>query len=320
MRRPCLVPILLMAALCAVACHTEPFPPLDTGTDQPFDPGPPARLTANRGNDEEISFTPDGGELVYSLDQACVAFLPAHQARDSVWLCAPEVQGESDSYGHPAVSASRHMAFLLTRQRDDEPAPFYKAVVVGPLADLGDTSEVIPVPFVTSVDGVLHLRITRLAWLRGDTLAILADSAVYLTDPASATRPRVFVRLPLPGAVYSMQPGPGGSVLYLRLAGDTRVLAWDMATAGLAIFHDFGVADNTGQVAVGDHYLAAAIPGSVLRINLLNGHTDTIPTFNLVILELAIRRDGTDLVASAVDTSGLPPPQPRTNDLYRLIP
>lgn len=319
MRRPCLV-FSLLAALSAVACHTEPFPPFDTGTDQPFDPGPPARLTANLGNDQEISFTPDGGELVYSLDQACVAFLPALQARDSVWLCAPEVQGESDSYGHPAVSAGRRMAFLLTRQLAQTPSPFYKAVMVGPLADLGDTSEVIPVPFVTTVDGVLHLGITRLAWLRGDTLAILADGAVYLTDPASTTRPRVFVRLPLPGPVYAMQPGPGGSVLYLRLAGDTRVLAWELATAGISTFRDFAAADSASQVAVGDQYIAAAIPGAVLRINLVNGRTDTIPTFNLVILELAMRRDGSDLIASAVDTAGLPPPGGRTTDLYRLTP
>jgi hypothetical protein len=317
-RRPGLV-LGLSVLVGAAACHTEPFPPLSTGTDQPFDPGPPVRLTANQGNDEEISFTPDGGELVYSLDQACVAFLPAHQARDSVWICAPQVQGVSDYYGHPAVSASRRLAFLLTRQRDQEPSPFYKAVMVGLLADLRDTSEVIPVPFVTTVDGILHLTITRLAWLRGDTLAILADSAVYLTDPASTVRPRVFLRLPLPGAVYAMQPGPGGSILYLRLAGDTRVLAWDMATAGLSTFHDFG-ADSAGQVAVGDRYLAAAIPGAVVRINLVNGRTDTILTFNLVIAELAMRRDGSDIIATAVDTSGLPPPQPRTTDLFRLNP
>ena len=311
MRRPGLIVTLFFAVLFVVACHTEPFPPINAGTDQPFDPGPPVRLTANTGTDEEISFSPDGRDLLYTMSQVCVAFLPAHKARDSQVLCPPPMQS-SGGYSHPALSGTHRLAFQLSQGN-------YKTVMVAPLADLRDTTEVVPVPFVTTVDGILHLTITRLAWLRGDTLAILADSAVYLTDPAGS-RPRVLVRLPLPGAVYAMQPGPGGSVLYLRLAGDTRVLAWDKATGGLTTFHDFGAADRSGQVAVGASYLAAAIPGAMLRINLVNGRTDTVPTFNLVIAELALTPDGSDIIASAVDTSGLPPPQPRTTDLFRLNP
>jgi hypothetical protein len=162
------------------------------------------------------------------------------------------------------------------------------------------------------VDGILHLDITRLAWLRGDTLAILADGAVYLTDPASTVRPRVFVRLSLPGLVYEMQQDPYGSVLYLRVIGDSRVLAWHLTAGGITTLYDF--ANPAGQVAVGTRHLAAVISGAVLRINLQNHSTDTIPTFNLSILELAMSPDGSDIIASAVAMNG------QASDLYRLNP
>ena len=47
--RPRLLPLFLLLG-CG---HSEPFTNPDTGTDQPFDPGPPVRLTANRGGDFE---------------------------------------------------------------------------------------------------------------------------------------------------------------------------------------------------------------------------------------------------------------------------
>ncbi|MEP7324333.1 MAG: hypothetical protein ABI836_00165 [Gemmatimonadota bacterium] len=40
------------------------------------------------------------------------------------------------------------------------------------------------------------------------------------------------------------------------MAGDTRVLAWDMTTGGVSTFYDLG-AGSAGQVAIGSNYLAA---------------------------------------------------------------
>ena len=304
MRRSTLLTALLVTLACS---HSEPFPPLDFGTDQPFDPGPPPRLTANLGDDGAISFTPDGANLVYSLNKQCIAFLPAHQARASRWLCAPPIEFETNSYSHPAISARGRLAFVLGPLLN-------RTMVVAPLSDIRDTSEIVPVPFVTTADGIVHTDVTRLAWLRGDTLAILADSIVYLTDPASTARPRVFVPLPLPASAYSIQAGQGGSVLYLRVTGDARVLVWDLSTGGLSTLYDFG-ADSAGQVAVGTRHLAAVTPGAVVRINLQDNSTINMPTYNLVIAELAMTPDGSDIIVSAMTSPGLP-----TTDLFRLKP
>lgn len=302
---------LLLLTLVSTACaHSEPFPPGDFGTDRPFDPGPPARITANTGSDGEISFTPDGKSLVYGLSRICIGFLPAHEARDSAWLCPDTAQHLADHYSYATLSPTGQLAFVLSQQR-------YKTIVVAPLADVRDTSDVIPVPFVTTVDGIMHMEITRLSWLRGDTLAILTDGQVYLTDVASRVRPRVFFPLPLPDSAYSMEPDPDGGVLYLRVTGDPRVLAWNLTTGGLSTFYDLGTIGD-GLASVGTRHLAVVTPGALLRINLEDGRTDTIPTFNLVIGELAMLPDGSDIIVSAVDTT--PPAPVVSTDLYRLSP
>ena len=153
---PALVLTLLFAALCAAACHSEPFRPLNIATNHPFDPGPPVRLTVNNGTDEEISFTPDGRALLYTVSGACVALLPVHKARDSQVLCAQEILRKFALFSHPTLSETHRLAFLLSQGN-------YRTVMVAPLADLRDTTAVFPVPFVTTVDGVFHLTVTRLA-------------------------------------------------------------------------------------------------------------------------------------------------------------
>ena len=54
-------------ALLVLACgHTEPFSTPPYGTNQPFDPTPPVRLTLNTGPDRGASWLPDGSGILYS--------------------------------------------------------------------------------------------------------------------------------------------------------------------------------------------------------------------------------------------------------------
>lgn len=78
--RPRLLPLLLLLG-CG---HSEPFTNPDTGTDQPFDPGPPVRITANRGGDFEPAWLADGSGTLYSVSDpgredrdVCLALIPA---------------------------------------------------------------------------------------------------------------------------------------------------------------------------------------------------------------------------------------------------
>jgi hypothetical protein len=303
-----------LVLLGLLACgHTDPFEQQETGTDVPFEPGPPARLTANLGPDAEISFLPDGSELLYTLNDRCLGFLPAHMARARDWRCGPLQEGVLNGYRFATVSPDNRIALQLRRQREFESGPFYQAIITARLDDLADTNEVTPVPFVSAVDGRLHRELQQLAWLRGDTIAILTDSMVYLTDPADTVFPRRFVPLPLPGKVASIQSGREGSVLYLRMYFDNRVQVWDLGTGSLSVIHDFR-STPISAVAVGRRHLVAAIPGAVLRVHLSQLRVDTIAAAGLNITELAIAPDGSDIIASALGNAS-----PST-DLYRLDP
>ncbi|MEO8201614.1 MAG: hypothetical protein ABI679_13885, partial [Gemmatimonadota bacterium] len=306
-----ILPVLAVLSVLAPACsHSDAFPPGDFGTDQPYIPGPPARLTANAGADGDIGFSPDGRYLISTVSHRCIAFLPSHQARDSRWLCAFQDSVESDGYSRPTLAMSGQLAFILTRQRPFESGPFFKSVLVAPLADLRDTIDVVPVPFRTG-DGILHTEVTRMAWLRMGILAILADGVVYLTNPLSSTRPRVFTALTLPARVATIQSGRSESVLYLGLAGDSRVLAWDANTGEFSTIYDAG-AVGSGLVSVGSTYLAIVMPSGLLRVNLATGASETFPTYNLAISELAMSPDGSDIIVSAFAAGS------SETDLYRL--
>jgi hypothetical protein len=214
------------------------------------------------------------------------------------------------------LAPSGNMALLLTRYQEFSVGPFYNAILLARADDLRDSVEVTPVPFVSLVDGVFHQDIQQVRLLRGDTLAVLADDIVYLTDPRNRAQPRDWIRLPLPGAVAGIQAGGGGSLLYVRLRGDPQIRAYDLRSGGLSVVHDFGVTPF-GAVAVNSRYLAAAIPGAVLRIARQGGRTDTIPAPGIAINELAMSPDGSDIVASGL---AIGQPGQFSTDLYRVSP
>lgn len=308
----------LLAALCCLAAcsHSQPFSPPDTGSDIPLDPGPPARLTRNPAEDGQISFTPDGRFLIYSFawgygygPARCLALLPVHRARDSRWLCPVKDPYVADGYSQPTVSAGGQVAFVLTRQHAYEQFPFYEGLLAAPLSDLRDTAEVTPIPFMTP-DGVRHQGITRAVWLNEDTLAIQADGALYLAD--LTVRPRHLTPVALPGPPLSIEAVPAGGRLYLTLSGDSRVLVWSPAGALTTLF-DFGAAAPS-LVQVGNRALAVLTDSGVALVDLADGRMTPVPTYGLEIGELAFAPDGSDLIASAVDTTVSP-----ASDLYRLM-
>src|SRR5688572_10113746 len=59
-----------LAFLLLLGCgHTEPFGSTPGGTEQPFDPSPPVRLTLNQGPDRGAAWLPDGSGILYSAQQ-----------------------------------------------------------------------------------------------------------------------------------------------------------------------------------------------------------------------------------------------------------
>ena len=104
---------VLGLALFLTGCnHTEPFTN-EPGSDVPFDPGPPARLTLNPANDANGTWLADGSGILYSaqqLDRAdadvCLAELPPTGGSQRLLICdIPGDTNSTDAAQTPAAAA-----------------------------------------------------------------------------------------------------------------------------------------------------------------------------------------------------------------------
>ena len=306
-----LLPFLL------VACgHSEPFRAPDPGTDQPFDPGPPARLTVNVGADGQPSFSPDGSRFIYSFDDwtngtdRCLGVILTGRARVSQVLCPTVDAFSDDRMQQPALSTSGRVAYYLARQSPTGFGPYYEAVIASSLSDPRDTTEVRPIPFSTP-DGVLHAQVERLAWVHGDSLAILTDGRIYLVDPDDPTH--LFRTLPVPGFVTGMAPERTGDRLYVTLGGDSTAYSFALGSGGLAVIHDFTWAGIPTGFQVGGRRMIATAQAGLIDVDLADGTQELLNTLDLIVYDFALSPDGHRMVLEAVDTTVSP-----SADLYVL--
>ena len=113
--------VVFAVVLVAWGCgHTEPFTPPPYGTDAPFDPTPPQRLTYNEAADRAPSWLPDGSGLLYSSQQTtrldddlCAALLPpTGGTQRDLWCDVPSGAAQTDAIEFPAVGADGQLAFV----------------------------------------------------------------------------------------------------------------------------------------------------------------------------------------------------------------
>jgi hypothetical protein len=295
----CLV-LLLVSIGCA---HDGPFRPEEYGTDQPFILGPPRILTANRGVDASPAVLPDNSAFIYSFDSwyepgdMCFGIIPVGQARVTRELCPLSDSLSFDRFALAAVSSSNRVALHLARSNPFSVGPYYSAVVIAPMTDIRDTSEIIPVPIRTP-DGVLHdtiAKLTRLGWLRGDTLAILLSNRIYLVDTRDPARTITWLDTPGPVADFDVD----GTRLFVSLIGATQLFRFDLTNRQLLPVHDFGSAGSIGPIQVAGNR-AAALAGAGIYLADLDSHTQSpISDFGLLISQIALAESGPDLVAQA---------------------
>ncbi len=89
--------LLLIVSGCG---HTDPFTSPPYGTDSPFDPAPPVRLTLNPLADRGGAWVPDGSGILYSAQQigrtdhdVCLALLSPTGGRQQALTCDLTVAG-----------------------------------------------------------------------------------------------------------------------------------------------------------------------------------------------------------------------------------
>jgi hypothetical protein len=108
-----------LACLSAACSHSEPFSN-PQGTDTPFDPSPPVRLTLNMAHDGNPAWLADGSGILYSSQQlsrpdadVCLAELPPTGGSHRRLVC--DIPGErttTDAAQSPAAGLDGRLGFL----------------------------------------------------------------------------------------------------------------------------------------------------------------------------------------------------------------
>jgi hypothetical protein len=281
--RPRLLPLLLLLG-CG---HSEPFANPDTGTDRPFDPGPPVRITANRGGDLEPAWLADGSGTLYSLSDparedrdVCLGMIPTGGTRQSEFWCdVPEGFGRTDAVLAAGPGPDGRLAFLATGTGLKNPLPEKLGVRVAPTMDPNGGVEVLHLPYPRGA--TLVNWVGRMRWLAGDRLAYLAqhllvrqNCANFVCAPPETTVTSLGVEAldlaaPTPaaltgtaGATGLATLGEGAEVLY-TLAGDSRIFRRNLASGEVTVAHDFGAAGIVRDLDAAGTRVVAVVGGLV---------------------------------------------------------
>src|SRR5688572_17966524 len=167
--------------------HTEPFTPTPPGTDQPFEIGPPARLTLNPGPDRGAAWLPDGSGILYSTQQlerpdndVCLALIPPTGGSQRQLSCdlTPTGADTSGAIESPAPTPDGRVAFVAFRYPINAITPRTMAISIGSQANPTARSGLQPLPY-TLPSGTLHSGASQLRWLSPDILLYLGERVDY---------------------------------------------------------------------------------------------------------------------------------------------
>jgi len=284
--RPRLLPLLLLLG-CG---HSEPFTNPDTGTDQPFDPGPPVRLTANRGGDFEPAWLADGSGTLYSVSDpgredrdVCLALIPTGSNRQSeLWCDVPEGFERSDAVHAAGPGPDGRLAFLATATGLTNALPEDLGLRVAPTVDPTGGDEVLHLPYTRGA--VLFNWVGRIRWLEGDRLAYLGQRllvrqqcADFVCAPPDTTVASLGVEeLALGSSTPAALPGTAGAtglatlaegaVVLYTLAGDSRIFRRSLSSGEVTVAHDFGAAGVARDLDAAGSRVVAVVGGLVGQV------------------------------------------------------
>jgi hypothetical protein len=281
---------LLCLAAFALACsHSEPFSN-PQGTEEPFDPGPPARLTLNPGHDGYPSWLADGSGILYSPQQlergdadVCLAELPPTGGSQRWLTCdVPGDRTSTDAAQSAVASPDGRLALLSAGNGGlGSPSPVFLGIALAQTLDAADAQTVRTLPF-TPTGGATQDYAGHLRWLTEDTLVyvgqlfralpacpdrgcpldtLLVGTDVTLLDVSGSTTTGSAV------AETEMATGvtpilDGAAILY-TLPSDPRIYRRVLASGEVAVVHDFGAAGPVRDVHAVGNRVAAVVGGRV---------------------------------------------------------
>jgi hypothetical protein len=273
--------------LIAWGCgHTEPFSSPPYGTDAPFDPSPPQRLTYNEAADRSPSWTPDGGGLLYSAQQTtrldddlCAALLPPTGGRQrALWCDVPGGTAQTDAVEWSAVGPEGRLAFVGATGAIGGLSPVQQWIEVAATLDPAGAEMVRSFPY-TPAGSTAQFTAEAIRWLDPDRLVYLGQQfsaqavcATCAVDTLRATQAVTILDLRSPASPTAI-PGtamatgvavaPGGAAVLYTLAGDSRVFRFVLASSEVQIAYDFGSAGVARDIQTAGNRMTAVVGGRV---------------------------------------------------------
>jgi hypothetical protein len=276
-------------AMLVLACgHTDPFSTPPYGTNQPFDPTPPVRLTLNTGPDRGASWLPDGSGILYSAQQpgrldadVCLAELPPDGGTQRRLVCdlTRADSGLTNAFESPAAAADGKLAFLAATSSIGGSNPASEVLAVAPSLDASGATSVQRLPYALPSEPT-HSGLSQLGWLGLNELLYLAQAKLYrrpcplcaldtiatgLSVAMLSLSPAGAAPVVLPGTTFASgaSPGPTSDEVYYTLGGDSRVYHRVLSTGSTSVVHDFGAAGAARDVHVAGGRLTAVVGGRV---------------------------------------------------------
>jgi hypothetical protein len=279
----------LLAIAATLGCgHTEPFsaPPFDR--NQPFDPGPPVRLTVNRGPDRRPAWLPDGSGILYSTQlvatresDVCLGRLPATGGSQQQLTCAltPNSINLTDALESAAPATDGRLAFVAATSNIGAGGPDAQSIALATVGDPATRQSLHSVPY-SIPGGRLHAGVSQIRWLGPNRLVFLGEAVTVLRpcqlcplDTLRSGLDAVWLNVDgapvalhaIPGTDYASGVSPGASEdeVYYTLNGDTRVYRQQLSTGTVTVVHDFGAAGFARDVHVVGDRMAAVVGGRV---------------------------------------------------------
>ena len=279
--------MLSLACLSTACGHTEPFSN-PQGTETPFDPGPPARLTLNTASDGNPSWLADGSGILYSAQQldredsdVCLAELPPTGGSQRRLIC--DIPGEkttTDAAQSPAATSDGRLALLSAGNGSlGGTNPVFMAIAVAPNLDASNLQTVRSLPLTPS-GGVPQDYAGHLRWLTPSRLVYVGQQfklfrlcpQCVLDTIISGTEVTVLDLAGGGGAATAIAgtaqatgvaPIEDGAAILFTLVNDTRIFRRVLSSGAISVFHDFGPVGVVRDVHAAGASVAAVVGGRV---------------------------------------------------------
>lgn len=305
--------LLWCAAVVTAGCsHEQPFETPDTGSDRPFLPGTPVRLTYNPGGDYRPAWLADGSAFLYSWQQLgvpdldrCLGEIPATGGSRTLTVCNPNpaAADSADLFDWPSASPAGRLLYVRGSSRPGAPAPDQAGVFLGTLADPLAATQALHLPY-TIPGGRTHGTISTARWLSETRVMYVGQSVVYSREcngcpldtlvtglevvemDLNGPQPSLAV-VPTTYGASSAALNTGRDTLYYTVNGDSKVYRLALTTAQLSVVHDFGPLGIARDVTVLGARMVAVVGGEVQYIDdPILGPTQLDGGGNLVSVDL----------------------------------